>query len=262
MKPIRFLRAKASEGLDLLVESLRVAEVDVKKIKLSGSSYRGNSNHLIINWGSSSYRDLPESIGIFNRPGSVAIATNKLKTFNKLVEADLGYYLPMYLTSYSQAKRLVAQGFPVYCRTTLSGCQGSGIVIAKTPEEIVSAQLYTMKVPINKEYRIHVFNREIIDVAEKRRVSSSRREEENILLNEEIRNFENGWRFCREDVNPKPLTKSVAIQAVDALQLDFGAVDICEDLIGRPIIFEINTAPGVEGTTVEKYRDAIITLAA
>ena len=52
--------------------------------------------------------------------------------------------------------------------------------------------------------------------------------------------------------------KEAAVKAVNSLGLDFGAVDICEDEEGNPYVFEVNTAPGIEGTTVEKYHTAFI----
>jgi glutathione synthase/RimK-type ligase-like ATP-grasp enzyme len=40
--------------------------------------------------------------------------------------------------------------------------------------------------------------------------------------------------------------------------LDFGAVDIGHRLIDNQFfVFEVNTAPGLEGTTLDKYAKAI-----
>jgi len=49
----------------------------------------------------------------------------------------------------------------------------------------------------------------------------------------------------------------VALAAVSALGLDFGAVDIIyNEHENQYYVLEVNTAPGLEGTTVEKYAEA------
>lgn len=55
------------------------------------------------------------------------------------------------------------------------------------------------------------------------------------------------------------MIETEAIKAVNALGLDFGAVDIVtEKNTGIPYVLEVNTAPGNEGTTTQKYVDSII----
>jgi D-alanine-D-alanine ligase-like ATP-grasp enzyme len=48
----------------------------------------------------------------------------------------------------------------------------------------------------------------------------------------------------------------LSVEAVAALGLDFGAVDIIEDKEGNFYVLEINTAPGLEGHTVTSYAKA------
>ena len=56
----------------------------------------------------------------------------------------------------------------------------------------------------------------------------------------------------------KEEAKNAAIKAVEALDLDFGAVDIIETRQGEIFVLEVNTAPGLEGKTVESYGNAIL----
>ena len=47
-------------------------------------------------------------------------------------------------------------------------------------------------------------------------------------------------------------------RSVNLLGLDFGAVDIGHRLQDNKFfVFEINTAPGIEGSTLDKYAKAI-----
>jgi hypothetical protein len=61
--------------------------------------------------------------------------------------------------------------------------------------------------------------------------------------------------FARTDIMDSPEVRELAARAVSALGLDFGAVDIayCE---GLPYVLEVNTAPGLHGTTLVKYVNA------
>ena len=50
----------------------------------------------------------------------------------------------------------------------------------------------------------------------------------------------------------------MALNAIEDLQLDFGAVDVVvSGYSGGAFVLEVNSAPGLEGTTVQKYVEAI-----
>jgi hypothetical protein len=72
-----------------------------------------------------------------------------------------------------------------------------------------------------------------------------------------IRSHDNGWVFCREGVELPESVSNTALRAVEALGLDFGAVDLAISKKGKVCVFEVNTAPGIEGTTVTNYTKAI-----
>ncbi len=96
-----------------------------------------------------------------------------------------------------------------------------------------------------------MFKGSVIDYVEKKMKSGVKPE------NPYVRNVENGWVFCREDIAVFEDVKALAIEAIRALGLDFGAVDIIRTKKGRNYVLEVNTAVGMEGTTVEKYRTAL-----
>jgi len=67
-----------------------------------------------------------------------------------------------------------------------------------------------------------------------------------------LRSNKMGWKFSIVKKYPDSMVK-VAIKAVKALGLDFGAVDCCIDVKDNVWIFEVNSGPGLEATSLEKY---------
>ncbi len=198
---------------------------------------------------------------MINLPESVKIAAHKVKTFTALATAGMANNLPKFTTDKDVAKRWFDEDLDshVYCRTLINASEGRGIVIAQESDELVDAPLYTSKIEVDRELRVHVFNGEVIDFAQKKRMSSERREADGITdePDEAIRSNRNGWIFAREGVNIPQDVKDVAIKAVQACGLTFGAVDLAVNQQGIPKVYEVNTAPGAEGKTIESYANAI-----
>ena len=72
-----------------------------------------------------------------------------------------------------------------------------------------------------------------------------------------IRNHSNGYIYARVNVDVPPLLLSSSLSAVNLLGLDFGAVDVgYRERDGKVFVFEVNTAPGLVGTTLDKYANA------
>jgi len=202
----------------------------------------GNPRTTIVNWGSSSMPFFHRNT--LNKPESVAIASNKLATLQKLKSAGLA--IPPFTTSKNDAEIWLEDGHKVVCRHKLSSHSGQGITVCRSDDTIPYAPLYTQYVKKDKEYRIHVFGGRVIDFSEKRRKSGYP------PTNELIRSHLNGWIFCRDGAVLPDGARSLAVRGVGALQLDFGAVDLIEKN-GRFWILEINSAPGIEGATLQRY---------
>lgn len=219
---------------------------------LNASISRGlRSREPIINWGSGVDRKvklLPRKW--LNTRESVDIAKDKLKTFQKL---ENNVNIPEFTTSKTIAQQWVDEDVKVYCRTLTRGNRGRGIVIAETFNEVVTAPLYTKKVNADREYRIHVFQNEVLGV--QRKIET----EEGEILSHDIRNHRFGWRFSLRDLDRvHEGIKELGINAVRVLGLDFGAVDMLwnkEEEVGY--ILEVNTAPAIEpdSTIFNKYID-------
>lgn len=72
-----------------------------------------------------------------------------------------------------------------------------------------------------------------------------------------IRSWDGGWRIKYDGITTKQRHRDIAAQAVAALGLDFGAVDIGERADNSLIVFEVNRAPGIEMGILEAYTAAI-----
>jgi len=214
-------------------------------------TYNARRNDVIVNWGNSApphFRWMEQDL---NKPNSIQLACDKLKTFHMLTTKGFTD-LPQWCTGVLNARNwILEQNHTVYCRTQLNSHSGKGIVIANTVEELIPAPLYTVKTKHKHEYRVHVFRDQILDVQMKRKRNGS-------LGGSGIRNYSNGWIYARAEIAPPEELLLSSIQAVKLLGLDFGAVDIGHRLIDNKFfVFEINTAPGLEGTTLDKYQKTI-----
>ena len=178
-------------------------------------------------------------------------ASNKLLTLRDCNEAGLST-VP-WTEEREIANEWLTEGKTVVARATLVGHSGAGITIHTTPTDLPTVSLYTKYVKKTYECRIHIFKGRMIDAQIKRKV---RDVEENNPL---IRNIHTGWVYCRDNYIPDPTSIQLAIDAVRVVGLDFGAVDlIYNQYYNQFYILEVNTAPGLEGTTLINYVNAFI----
>lgn len=210
--------------------------------------------HKFINWGSSTTINTGTNL-VVNKVEAVRKAVNKLSTFETLKEVE-GIRIPEFTTDRGIASEWIRDNkCIVVCRRKLSGHSGDGIVLALKEDDLVDAPLYVKYVKKQQEFRIHVAFGEVIDVQEKRKRSGIEKED----VNFQVRNHHTGWVYCREDVSLPDGAADMATRTVRALGLDFGAVDIIYNAKRDEVfVLEVNCAPGLEGTTVEKYAEVFV----
>lgn len=151
------------------------------------------------------------------------------------------------------------------------------------------AQYFQEMIPVKTEYRLHVFGDDVIHAVKK--VKRTAAEFEAAFIEDELnrqktlaeknnnpfdeataltmlkrqaknataggpnmllRSNRLGWKFSIITKYSNGL-KDVAVAAVKALGLDFGAVDACVAEDGNVYVFEVNTGPGLEATSFDKY---------
>jgi hypothetical protein len=223
------------------------SELGIKRVR---PTYEASRRDIVINWGSSAQTVFPFNNNDLNNPSAIALAANKLSTFTKLSQVDYSH-LPEWTTSQEEAQAWADNGTKVYCRTLLTSHSGNGIVIVEQGDTVPYAPLYTKDCKHKHEYRIHVFKGEVIDVQQKKRRMDGR------SGGTGIRNHSNGWVYARSGVVAPDVITSASITSVNGLGLDFGAVDIgYREVSETAHLLEVNTAPGLVGTTLSKYVDA------
>lgn len=233
-----------SESAKMLAQSL-----GCKRVR---PTYDARRSDVIINWGNSSPSAIIRSQHDLNSHEAIALACNKLKTFQTLEAAGFEH-IPIWTDNRYELNELWGANpdAKVYCRTSLTGHSGRGIIIATNTYELVDAPLYTLGTKHKHEFRVHVFKGRVIDVQQKkRRLGYSG-------PSTGIRNHSNGYIYARVDIDVPDLLLSSSLSAVNALGLDFGAVDIgYRERDGKAFVFEVNTAPGLYGTTLTNYVNA------
>ena len=101
-----------------------------------------------------------------------------------------------------------------------------------------------------REYRVHWFNGRSLRAGQK--VPRDR-----VKQHPWIRSWDGGWKISYDGFSSSKKMRKLARKACEALELDFGAVDIGETDTGKLIVLEVNRAPGLEGNTITAYANAI-----
>lgn len=219
----------------------------------SVGSYTPRSEDFIIGWGNSIIPAFFERVGhlnakFINPPDKVRNASNKLRTFRILQEH--GISIPEFTNDIQVARNW--SGEIVYGRAKLTGHSGEGIDIFR-PElfeiDIPDYPLYTKAIENHGEYRVHVVDGQVIAYTKKKRHRGSVATDEQL----QIRNLDNGWIYSSDDLRRLDRIEELAISAVSALGLDFGAVDIIKDENGDVYVLEVNTSPGLSPSTLGAY---------
>lgn len=232
---------KGSKSAKALGKALGVKVLTRPKKKRKG---------LAINWGNKTFHNT--KCETLNKSGNILVASNKHITLHFLKTHNIP--CPDFTTNINEAKEWINEGYTVVCRKLLRSHSGKGIVIANEINELVNAPLYVKYFPKSYEFRIHVFNGKVIDYVQKKKKDGFTEIEG---YNKYIRSHKNGWIFCRQNIIERDDLKTLAVSAVKALGLDFGAVDVVMTSRGTAKVLEVNTAPALENTTLERYVNAI-----
>ena len=127
-----------------------------------------------------------------------------------------------------------------------------GIVIADSRDHLVPAPLYVKYVPKKDEYRVHLGK--VGDEVNVIAVQQKKRRLDHDEPNWKVRNHANGFVYAREGVDPPAGVLGVAVDGLLRSGLDFAAFDVIfNEHQQKAYVLEANTAPGLEGQTLDDY---------
>jgi glutathione synthase/RimK-type ligase-like ATP-grasp enzyme len=239
----------------------------VFQVARDSRTYKNKRTPIIINWGCSVapywYKGVNKWI---NNPLATRVAGNKLLAFQALQQAG-NVNIPEFTTEATIANNW---GTIVFGRKTLTGHSGQGILVFDPQYPFGEGGLYPVPdrnnqnarddicplyvryIKKQKEFRVHVIFGKVVDIQQKKKREGFKN------ANFQVRNHTNGWVYCRENITEPTGLRDNALNAVAALGLDFGAVDIIwNEKQNKCYVLEVNTAPGLEGSSVKMYADNI-----
>lgn len=212
----------------------------------------GKREKVLIRWGSTKRVPLKPKRAV-NKRHAILRATDKLGSLALLKKEHVTVPRVYVLNEALNANFSVLLGRRVH------HTQGKDIIICLQHEDVVRAlnmplnkrpDFFTTYIPTQREFRVHVFDEKILKISEK-------------ILTEPgefevpwIRNYENGYTFRNlkhMGNHMKSQLTSVAICAVEALGLEFGAVDVVMSDDGMFVVLEVNTGPSLGDNSLEAY---------
>lgn len=239
--------------------------VDATVIKREGSAFKPKGK-VIVNWGSS---ELPVFIVegncyIYNHHHHVVLMGNKLQAFQRWSGQRNPPRIPWYEQEFLTAREhMIKTNHSMMARTVLTGHSGRGIIYVDDPANLPVAPLYVEYIKKAAEYRLHYFFHNKARPFIQRKMK--RREVAKEEINWKVRNREGGFIYANDPVNIGEVPVDVKKQARRAFEysgLEFGAVDVIYNKKqGKAYVLEINTAPGLEGATLDYYATNLISLA-
>lgn len=249
MTTVIYSHNPGSRGAKELADALRI-----RRVRHTGSRVRLGRQDTVINWGHAGA--LPDSVRnagrVLNSPDRVALVSNKLRFFQAMPRD--GVRLVPWTTDKAVARAWASK---VVCRHVLNGHSGAGIEIVEQGVDIPDSPCYTKYIVKESEWRIHILRGAVIDSTRKIRNPDHVGEP-----NWAVRNHEGGFIYARNSGQPSEDVIRQAVASLETSGLDFGAVDV---MVSKPTrahpdrlayVLEINSAPGLVGTTVENYARA------
>lgn len=237
--------------------------LNARRIRHAGSTFQGSKDKTVIIWGGTDIPDEVKKCTLVNRPEKIKTVVNKRGFFEKMKASENGPRIPPFTVTLKEAFEWARQGHQVVARTKLEAKSGAGIVFLDSSEDIgdwVSAPLYTQYIKKAEEYRIHIAFGEVIDAQKKvlRKVHPETGEPiDPKTVDFRVRNLANGFIFAKQNLDIPEDVLTQAKRAMKCSDLDFGGVDVIFNKTqNKAYVLEINSAPGLEGSTIDSYVEA------
>lgn len=222
----------------------------VQTIRHTGSTFKGFGKR-VLNWGCS---DLPLQVRraqVFNKEHCVDWAVNKIKAFTRMTEG--GVRTVPWTTDINVARQWLEAGDRVIGRTRVKGKDGEGLVDCVDDLSLDGCKLYTKFIRAEKEYRINIVRvSNGVDGDDYYDACQRKVPLDGFVghVNPDIKTSSNGYGFKFVTQNIPRNVIAQAHQAIDALGLDFGGVDVLWDG-AQAYVLEVNTAPQFTPRVIE-----------
>lgn len=159
-----------------------------------------------------------------------------------------------FTTDPNQVKTFLEEGHTVFARHLLNSSCGKGIEVLEKGMPISVAPVYTVYKKKKREFRVHIYKDTVVATTEKKR-----RKDWDGVQDTKIRNLANGYVFCQEVDNPPAGLLDLAKAAAQISPSFFRGVDIgYNEKENQLFVIEVNSAPGIQGTNIEKYVKEIL----
>lgn len=189
----------------------------------------------MIRWGNRGESRFNAVGGVLNKRSGLNDASNKGRSLELLTQA--GISVP------PAADRFDGELLVGRTETHVGG-SGFFLITSQRDFDLARQHLHCTHfmayIPTQREYRVHVFNGQVIGAGEKLMSTDG------TCTSLHIRNVGTGWTFRYANIDRIPRdAERVAVEAVAALGLDFGAVDILKSTGNNFYVLEVNTAPSL-----------------
>lgn len=226
-----------TESARMLVKALKELEVDSLLVSAGAESgsiprYPCSPRSLVVCWGWSFHGGEWDRARVLNR----RIVGNKKEELRRM--ALLGVDCP-------NASDFLDAGHPLARKLHH---QEANDLTRLPPGQSAEGDYYVEYAPTATEFRIHVFQGRSLRVGQKV-------QREGVCVHPWIRTWDCGWGTQYDKRAQEQVTEAVrqaARDAVAALRYDFGAVDVGVRADGSPVVFEVNSAPGLETYTTAR----------
>ena len=233
------------------------------RLRHENSTWVPREGDTVINWGSSSCPNFAPARRL-NPPYSVGTAANKRAFFQFLNTSRQQRFFntevlkfPAFTTSMQEAIDWSNNGVILCARRLLTGHSGQGLELLRPGDRVINAPLYTQYIPKRDEYRVHLIRREDMPVNPMlvtRKARNTAVPDDDV--NWQVRTHRNGFVYVTPQLPTAEIERlrRIANETLGALSLDFGAVDIIYNSRSDTYyVLEVNTAPGLEGRTIDFY---------
>lgn len=256
MKAVVLSYNKFSNGARVVAKGLGLGKPQTnQQIGAYVAAYHTNTKAGIINWGSGSCKPaVREQAPVFlNSTAAVNLCRDKLKFFKAM---DGEVRIPDFTADLDTALEWGRAGQEVLGRDP-QGSAGTDIVFfSEDPIAFATKKLFVKYKKKKAEFRLHIMDGKLL-FAQKKVLRTSDISGQPINpadVDFRVRNHRNGFIFQRNDVHVPEDVKVQSFKAIARTGLDFGAVDVIyNEYEDKAYVLEVNTAPGLEGSSIDEY---------